>query len=376
MNCVLRCLFEEEYFGDGDTIFDYTDYNDAYSQVEESLQLGSIDNSLSAHGFGAEFDMSYLVDCIAGGNFNEFGNYIGKRVRDILVMEIDNNKQLMLSLIVIVLLGSIFTRLAISYSNSSVSENGFYITYLLITSITLTAFNVSLSIITSTISRLIILIRIIVPVFMVAMNFVGHAMAATASYQLVMLAIWLVEAILLRILVPLIKFYVIISLINNLNKEEYFSKLSKLIANTVNYILKFVMYFVVGLNLVKGLIGPQMDMIGKTSVNRLITSMPGGGLASMLTGTFLAAGMVIKNSVGIAAVCLLLLLVVGPVVKLFVIRLMVKLVAVIVEPIGDKRYVEGIDTLAKGLGMMLKVVYSSVVLFVLTIAIMAFTTNS
>ena len=358
MNCVLRCLFEEEYFGDGDTIFDYTDYNDAYSQVEESLQLGSVDNSLSAHGFGAEFDMSYLVDCIAGGNFNEFGNYIGKRIRDVLVMEIDNNKQLMLSLIVIVLLGSIFTRLAISYSNSSVSENGFYITYLLITSITLTAFNVSLSIITSTISRLIILIRIIVPVFMVAMNFVGHAMAATASYQLVMLAIWLVEAILLRILVPLIKFYVIISLINNLNKEEYFSKLSKLVANTVNYILKFVMYFVVGLNLVKGLIGPQMDMIGKTSVNRLIT------------------GMVIKNSVGIAAVCLLLLLVVGPVVKLFVIRLMVKLVAVIVEPIGDKRYVEGIDTLAKGLGMMLKVVYSSVVLFVLTIAIMAFTTNS
>ena len=124
---------------------------------------------------------------------------------------------------------------------------------------------------------------------MVAMNFVGHAMTATASYQMVMLAIWLVETVLVKILLPVIKYYVIISLINNLNKEEYFTRFANMLKNAATSILKGIVLFVVGLNLVKGLVGPQLDIIGRSAASRVLNSFTSGGIASVLTGTFLAA---------------------------------------------------------------------------------------
>ena len=149
-----------------------------------------------------------------------------------------------------------------------------------------------------------------------------------------------------------------------------------MLKNAATAILKGIVLFVVGLNLVKGLVGPQLDIIGRSAASRVLNSFTNGGIASVLTGTFLAAGMVVKNSVGLAAVIMLVILVIGPVLKLFVMRLMFRLVAVIVEPVSDKRYVEGIESLANGMDLLLKLVYSSVVLFVLTIAIMAFATNA
>jgi stage III sporulation protein AE len=238
------------------------------------------------------------------------------------------------------------------------------------------AFNIGFEVVETSLKYLIVLLRIIVPVFMVAMNFVGHALSATATYQLVMIGIWLVQAVFMRVLLPLIRFFVVISLLNNLNREKYFTRLAGFMSSAVYFCLKTVVVFVAGLNLIKGLIGPQLDMLGKSSINRIINTVTGGGVTGILTGTFLASGMVIKNSVGIAAVCLMLILFSGPLVKLMVIKGMVHLSSIIVEPVGDKRYVEGIDMLSKGFEMLLKVMYTALVLFILSLAVVAFTTNT
>jgi hypothetical protein len=47
-----------------------------------------------------------------------------------------------------------------------------------------------------------------------------------------------------------------------------------------------------------------------------------------------------------------------------------------IQPVGDKRYVEGVETLAKGMVLLLHTIGSSVVLFMLTIAIMSYATNN
>ena len=43
-----------------------------------------------------------------------------------------------------------------------------------------------------------------------------------------------------------------------------------------------------------------------------------------------------------------------------------------IQPIGEKRYVDGVETIAKGNQLLLQVLFSSVVLFMLTIAIVAY----
>ena len=56
--------------------------------------------------------------------------------------------------------------------------------------------------------------------------------------------------------------------------------------------------------------------------------------------------------------------------------LIIRITAVIIEPVGEKRFVEGLDGLAQGIKLLLLCIFSAVTLFVLTIAIMAYATNS
>ena len=58
--------------------------------------------------------------------------------------------------------------------------------------------------------------------------------------------------------------------------------------------------------------------------------------------------------------------------KTFLMMLTARLTAVIIQPIGEKRFVDGVETLAEGMKLLLMALSCSIVLFVLTIAVMAY----
>ena len=351
---------------------DELDYNMAYEEIYDRLELDSVESILASNGLSASISIRDIVDGIARGDGAYVARTITAGAKTVLVGELIYNKTLMLQLVLIVMLGSIFVNISGSFGKGFISENGFYVTYLIITSIMLTSFTLTLEVVSSSIEKVLALIQIIVPVYSLIMNFVGHVSTSAGMYQITMVGVWLVQVVILRFIIPMIKFYVIISLVNNLNKEDSFSKLCRLIRNMVSWMLRTIIVFVAGLNIIKSLIDPQLDAIGRNAVSKVIATMPGGGVMSVLTGTFLGAGRIIKNSVGIGGIILLLAVIMVPVVKTFIMMFAVRLTAVMVQPIGEKRYVDGIDALAQGMSLLLKTILSSVVLFMLTIAIMAY----
>ncbi len=351
-------------------------YNATYEEIYEMLDIDSLEKKINESSIGIDISITSIVDSIINQDTEYFKTLFLKGIEKILIGELSTNRTLMLQLVSIVLLGSIFVNMSGPFCKGFISENGFYVTYLIITSIILTSFLVSLELVTGSLEKILSLIRILVPVYAIAMNFVGHAATSAGMYQIILVGIWLVQVVILRFIIPMIKFYVIISLINNFNREDSFSKMSTLIKNLVEWMLKSIVIFTAGLNIIKSLIEPQIDALGRTTVNRVISAIPGGGVVSVLTGTFLGAGMVIKNSIGLAGIIILLLIVLVPVVKTFLIMLTVRITGVMIQPVGDKRYVEGVEALAKGMGLLLQTIGSSVVLFMLTIAIMSYATNN
>ena len=363
----------EDNKDDNETSVD--DYDDSYQKIYDMLDLKSVERQLRDNGITDGIDFDDMVNGIIRGDEKYIFRKIVTGIRQILVGELVANKTLMLQLILIVLLGSIFVNISGSFGNAFVSENGFYVTYLIITSIMLTSFSVTLDLVSSSIEKILILVRIIVPIFALAMNFLGRVSTSAGMYEIILLGVWLVQVIILKFIIPMIKFYVIISLVNNLNKEDSFSKLCKLIKNMVSWLLKTIVVFVAGLNLIKSLIEPQIDALGRNTVNRIIQALPGGGITSVLAGTFLGAGAVVKNSIGIVGIILILITVLIPVIKTFLIMVAVRITGVMIQPIGEKRYVEGVEALATGMSLLLQTILSSVVLFMLTIAIMAYASN-
>ena len=355
---------------DDNTAADKDKYSDEYKQIYDLLDVEGTEKILNETGI--HIDFSKLLDDIVHGNGKHVKELLFSMIKEALVGELILNKTLMFQIVTIVLLGSIFVNLATSFGTGFVSENGFYITYLVITSIMLVSFVSTMEMVQSTIENVLTTVKIMVPLYALAMNFVGQTMSSVGMYEMVMVGIWIVQVIILRFIIPMIKFYVIISLINNLNQEDNFSKMGILVMNIINWVLKTVVYFIVGLNIIKGLIEPHIDALGRNTVNRLATLVPGGGIVSALTGTFLGAGVVVKNSIGVVGIVILICVVMIPIVKLMLIMLTVRITSVMIQPIGEKRYVEGVEALAKGNQMLLHTLFSSVVLFMLIMAIVAY----
>ncbi|MBO5424521.1 MAG: stage III sporulation protein AE [Lachnospiraceae bacterium] len=358
-----------------DSTKEETEYDEAYQEIYDMLDIEGVEDILSKEGFGDDIRFSDIVIGISNGDGRYVTDTIAKGVKNALVCELLANKSLMLQLVLLVLIGSIFVNISGAFGNAFISENGFYVTYLIITSIMLTSFSLTLDIVSGSIEKVLDLIRILVPVYAVAINFIGRAATSAGMYNLILFGVWIVQVVILKFIIPMIKFYVIVSLINNLNREDSFSKLCNLIKNSVTWMLKTIVVFVAGLNIIKSLIEPQIDAIGRNTVNKIIQAIPGGGIMSVLTGTFLGAGMIIKNSIGIAGIVLLIVAVMVPVIKTFIMMITVRFTSVMIQPIGDKRYVDGVEALAQGMYLLLQTILSSVVLFMLTIAIMAYASS-
>lgn len=352
-----------------------SDYERTYQELYDMLQIKDIERQIDAAGIGNQISLSNIIDGLIKGDSEYVSKYIISAIKNLLLGEVLVNRSLMLQLIIIVLMGSVFVNLSGSFGNAFVSENGFYVTYLIITSIMLTSFSVSLELVSGSIEKVLVLIRIIVPLYALAMNFLGHITTSAGMYEVILLGVWLVQVVILKIIIPMIKFYVIVSLVNNLNKENSFSKLCKLIKNMVSWLLKTIVVFIAGLNIIKSLIEPQIDALNKNTMSKIISSLPGGGITSVLAGTLLGAGVVVKNSIGIAGIIIILIIVLIPVIKTFFLMFAVRLTGVLIQPVGEKRYVNGVEALASGMSLLLQTIFSSVVLFVLTIAIMAYASS-
>lgn len=353
-----------------------SDEDTVYTDIYDAMELDSIDQSLKAGGVKLNISVRDMIKDITKDNTKGIREKLREIIKETVLGEIKDNRNLMIMLISVVLLGSIFVNLSGTMGNGFIGENGFYITYLIITAIMLTSFMITLDMVEAAIKTVITMIKLIIPVYALAINFIGHTSSAAAMYGIIMVGIWLVEAVILSIIIPMIRFYVIVTLVNNLNKEDYFSRLCKLINNMVNWILKTVVFFIAGLNIIKSLIEPHIDMLGKNAASRIVSALPSGSMISVLTGTFLGAGIVVKNSIGVAGIMLICLLIMAPVIKTLFVMLIVRLTSVILQPIGEKRYIEGLEGLAQGIKLLLLCLFSSAVLFVLTIAIMAYATNS
>lgn len=351
------------------------DLDAIYESIYEEFDLPALERALEEQGIETSMPLGEILKLQLSGDSKSVFRAMISSIWNALVGELGYNKNLMLELVGIVLVGSIFVNLSNSFAGGFISENGFYITYMIMTSMLLTSFSMALAITTSALDKVLVAVRLLVPAFILVLQFVGHTGAAGGTYSLILVGMWLIQVVIIRFVLPLIEFYVILSLVNNLQKDDSFSKLCDLVQNIVKWLLRTIIVVVVGLNIIKGLLEPQMDMIGKTAVKRVLTAMP-GGVASVLAGTYLAAGMVIKNAIGIAGILILSVVCFIPLVKLFLIMFTIRITSALIQPMGDKRYVDGTSAMAQGISLLMQALASSLVLFTVTLALMAAATNT
>lgn len=321
----------------------------------------------------------------------DFGDYVGKlmsgeeafslsAIGNKLVQSISGEFKAHITtfgrLISIALIAAIFTNLSMAFKYHQVSETGYYVTYLLLFGLLISSF-ISASHIASTVIREILdFMKALVPAYFMSVAFCSGSLSSFTFYKVALILITLVDFIIIKVLIPMVNFYLIIVLANNLSKEDMLSKLAGLLELIIKWTLRSLLAAVIGFQAIQGLIVPVADQVKRSTVFKASSALPGVGNAiGSVAETVIGAGILLKNAIGVAGLVVIIVICSFPMVQLTVVTLIYRFSSAALQPISDKRIIECISASAKSAEMLLQCVLVGAILFLLTITIVAISTG-
>lgn len=325
---------------------------------------------------GNKFDFNDYIDKLINGEEAFSFSDIGKQLLSSIKGEINGNISTFINLVTIALIAALFTNLSMAFKNNQVSETGYYITYLLLFGLLISSFIIASQIAATTISAILDFMKALAPTYLMSVAFCTGATTSMVYYEAALLLITLVDFLIVKVIIPMINFYLVIMLANNLSKEDTLSKLAGLFSSAIDWLLKSLLAAVIGFNTIQGLIVPVADQVKRSVLLKASEAIPAVGDAlGGVTETVLGAGVLLKNAIGVAGLIVIISICAVPFIKLLMITVVYKVGSAALQPISDKRFIECISASAKSASMLLKTVFVGAVLFILSITIVAVTTG-
>lgn len=345
-------------------------------ELLESMDFTDIDRMMEDLFPQERMEFADAVRQIMMGNTDVGRDAIKEMLRERILGAWEVNRKSILYLILLAIASAVFIGFSDIFQTRQVSQISFYMIYLLVMGICLASFQAASEWMANGVHTLTGFMKVLYPVYFAAVTVAKGSISSLAFYHLAIILIVVIEELLLRLIVPGIHMYVIIRVMNSLQSEDYLSKFAELLETAIGWGLKTLMGGMIGLNVIQGMLGPAIDTVKRSAVTRGMEMVPGvgdllGGTAEVALGT----AVLIKNSIGIVGMFLCLVLCLAPLLQLAVITLGYKLAAALVQPVSDKRIIECISGVGEGCKMLMNCIFVTGILFLVTVAIVTYTTG-
>ena len=366
-----RIVSAEETEGDAQEIREETE-----NALMSEFDFDEIEDSLSGMFPQQKISFEEVLSELITGNWSGLGRTFLGYLSDRIFYEFRYNRENLVYMLMVALTAAVFTNFSSAFQNRQVSEISFYVLYMLLITLCLTAFRVAAQGLEENLDALVDFMRVLCPSYFLAVAFASGSVTSLFFYNVILVLIYVVELVLVRFLLPVINVYIMIQVLGNLTGEDFLSEFAQLLQKLVSWILKSLLAGVVGINVVQGLLAPAIDSLRKSALTRTAESLPWignavGGAAEIVLGT----AVLIKNGIGMAGAVIAVLICAVPVIQMLVLAFLYKLAAALVQPVSDKRITGCISSVSEGYELLLKVVFTAGVLFLLTIAIVAASTT-
>ena len=348
---------------------------EAEETLWEEFEFSEIEDLLDDIFPEKKTDFQDLIKGMLNGETEPSLQVIGEMISDQFFYEWKSSKAGMVHILLIVIVAAVFTNFSNVFQNKQISEISFYVLYLLLITIGLNSFRILIVSASENLERLIGFMKVLGPVYFLAVAFAAGSSTSILFYNLVLLLIYLVELAILNFLIPFVQVYIVVKVMNNLSEEDYLSKFAELCETVIAWTLKTLLAGVTGVNIIQGLLSPAIDSLKRSVVGRSAEAIPVvgdaiGGVTEVMLGT----AILIKNGIGVAGALVCIGICLVPIIQMAVVTLLYKLIAAMIQPVSDKRIVGCISSIADGSQMLLRIIFTTGVLFLLTIAVVTATT--
>lgn len=325
---------------------------------------------------GNGYTFTEMIKLLMKGEGKEVARSMIGTLKEYLLAEISQGGKIVAQLLALGLIGAVFSNFSDIFTGSQLSETGFFMTYLLSFVILAAGFSDSVEIARQVMEKQVEFINVLIPSYFLTVAWAGGSLTSVAWYEVVLFLIAAVQRFYLNILMPATRIYILLVMAGNMAREDMLSRLTGLLKSGVEWGIRSLLGIVLGFQVIQGMVLPFADSVQTAGVQKLLKIIPGVGQgADAVTKLILGSGVLIKNTMGAAAVLILLLVSLVPVLKLAVLLFLYRAVAAVMQPVCDKRLVACISSVADGQKLLLSLVIATLLLFVITIALICAGTN-
>ena len=338
-----------------------------FNEIEENLDRMFPQEKIS---------FSDVFSALMSGNMAETIRIFLRFLTDQISYEFDYNRRSLVYVLMTALTAAVFSNFAGAFKSRQISDISFYIMYMLLITLCLTSFRISAEGLEDRLNALVDFMRVLCPSYFLAVAFASGSVTSLFFYNVILFLIYVVELVIVRFLLPVVNIYIMVRVLGNLTGEDFLSEFADLIRKAVSWILKTLLICVVSVNVVQGLLAPAIDAVKRSALTRTAEALPWvgnavGGVAEVVLGT----AVLIKNGIGMAGAVITIAICAVPIFQMLIMAFMYKLAAALVQPVSDKRITTCISGISEGYEIMVKVIFTSGLLFMITIAIVAASTS-
>lgn len=345
--------------------------------ITESEQFTDVNKSLNQLLEGESLDFKEMIANVIKGKEPLDVDKLVQALIDQAFGQVNYVKRTIVHIMIITIAAALLSNFSNVFNNSQISDISFYVVYMLMLTVLMKSFVAVTTIATDAVNTLIEFMKSLVPAYFLALTFAGKTTTAMIFYQIILMIITGIQLLFSNLILPLINIYVVLMLVNNISKEDFLSRLAQLLKGVIEWLLKAMLTVVIGFNIIQSLLAPAIDAFRTTMLNKTVSAIPGvGNAVNAVTDMVIGSAVIIKNGVGVVALVVLIVLSLTPLIQLWIFSIMYKLSAAIMQPVSDARMISCIGSVGDGARLLIKVVTTSLVLFMITIAIVTATTTT
>lgn len=317
--------------------------------------------------------VDYIKSYVKNGDGTVSINQIAKAVVSFVFKEVKTALSLSVSIIVIAIICALIKNLQLAFSNENIANIAFYACYSILIILLSKSFIVSINIAIDIIDRLAEFMAALLPVLVMMIASVGGFSQAATMDPIILGATIIIPRLYKSIIIPLILISFVLNFTNNISTEYKISNLAKMAKQASLWMQGIILAVFIGLLTVRGITSSTLDAVtlktAKFAVDNFIPIV--GKAFSDAISSVAGYSLIIKNAVSTIGLVIIIIMMLYPIIKIFLISFVYKLSAAVIEPISDKRITASITSAADSLTLLMSCVLSVSLMFFILLAIIA-----
>jgi stage III sporulation protein AE len=309
-----------------------------------------------------------LMEELVKGNAQEGMETLPGKLLNFILDEVKVNFTLLIKLMIIVFLSAIIKNLQGSFKESTVGELAYFACYAAVVTLVALGFQSVLQYAGEVLDTVDRITGFAIPSMLALLISSGNIVSGSALQPILLLAIQGTVKAFRVVFLPLCLLSGILYLANGLSEKIKISGMAGLLKQVVTWGLAGILTLYGSLVTIQGVTGAVLDGAAtKTAKVAMNTFIPvAGKYMADATDTIINCALIVKNTAGVATMAVTLATCFVPILKIFVIIMLYRFTAAIIEPVAEERLFECLTDLSDCMKTILGVVGAALFMFLLS----------